>query len=165
MLMRRLINIDFDNLVYRLLPAHMRRPRRLLLFRWPLSLLSDLFVSFKIWRLDVFYRINVTGQTLSLQTYLNRAIPSANNSILILDYEDQGIWAQLSREEGDAFAVPAGISPGENYQQSALSGEFSPLEGIDFYVYIPSSIKGGDVARIVEKYKPAGSRYEIIQNN
>ncbi len=165
MSMRRLINIDFDKLVFRLLPTHMRRPKRLLLFRWPLSLLTDLFTVFKLWRLDVFYRINVTGQTLSLQTYLNRAIEGANNSILILDYEDQGIWAQLSTEEGDAFVVSTGLLPDEAYQEVAINGEFTPLEGIDFYVYIPTGIKSGDVARIVEKYKLAGKRYGIIQNN
>ena len=163
--MRRLINIDFDNLVFRLLPTHKRLPKRLLLFKWPLTLLGNLFTAFKLWRLDVFYRINVTGQTLSLQTYLNRAIAGANNNILILDYEDKGIWAQLIEEPGEAYVVATGLAPDEEYQEVALDGEFTPLEYIDFYVYIPSNVNSGNVARIIEKYKLAGKRYGIVQNN
>ena len=163
--MRRFINIDFSQLVYRLLPTHKRLPKRLLLFRWPMSLLSDLFTDFKAWRFDVFYRINVTGQTLSLQNYLNYAVANANSSILIQDYNDQGIWVQLSTEEGNSYVIDASlIAEDTHYADVAMNGEVTPLEGVDFYVYAPNEASRGDIARIVEKYKLAGKRYEIIQN-
>lgn len=163
--MRRLIHIDYNNLLLRMLPVHRRLPKRLLLFGLPLSLLGDLFTAFKLWRLDVFYRVNVTGQTLSLQTYLNRAITGANNSILILDYEDQGIWAQLITEDGDAYVVEAGLLPDEQYQEIALDFEgVAPID-VDFYVYIPGGVDAGDVARVINRYKLAGKTYNIVQNN
>jgi hypothetical protein len=163
--MRRFININFSQLVYRLLPSHKRLPKRLLLFRWPMSVLTDMFTAFKAWRFDVFYRINVTGQTLSLQNYLNYAVDNANGSILIQDYNDQGIWVQLSTEEGDSYVVDTSQAvENTHYIDVAINGEVTPLEGVDFYVYAPNEASRGDIARVVEKYKLAGKRYEIIQN-
>lgn len=162
--MRRIINIDFGQLVYRMFPAHKRLPKRLLLFRWPFAELTGLFASFKVWRYDVYYRLNVTGQVLSLQTYLNRVIANANNRILIQGYNDAGIWVQMSSEDGEAYMAPVGISPDETFQPVAAQGEITPLIDVDFYVYIPSGVIAGDVARIVNAYKLAGKRYQIIQS-
>jgi hypothetical protein len=161
--MRRLITIDFDQLVYRLLPDHKRLPKRLMLFRWPLMQLTSLFNDFKIWRADVFYRVNVTGQTLSLQAYLNRAVTGANNQILVQGYNDAGIWVQLSTADGEAYMIPAGLSNEATSVSVALEGEITPLNDVDFYVHVPSTVLVGDVARIVNNYKLAGKRYQIIQ--
>ena len=161
--MRRLINIDFEQLVYRLLPTHKRLPKRLMLFRWPLSELAVLFSVFKIWRADVFYRVNVTGQTFSLQAYLNRAVTGANNQILVQGYNDTGIWVQLSTADGEAYMIPAGLSNEATSVSVALEGEITPLVDVDFYVHVPSTVLTGDVARVVNNYKLAGKRYQIIQ--
>lgn len=160
---RRLITIDFAQLVYRLLPTHKRLPKRLMLFRWPFAQLTLLFQEFKTWRADVFYRLNVNGQTLSLQTYLNRAVAGSNNRILIQGYNDNGIWVQRSDEDGEAYMIEAGIAPSETSQNVAMQGEITPLTDVDFYVHIPATASVPDVARIVNKYKLAGKRYQIIQ--
>lgn len=160
---RRLITIDFGQLVYRLLPTHKRLPKRLMLFRWPFVQLSTLFADFKAWRADVFYRVNVTGQVISLQTYLNRSVAGANNRILIQGYNDAGIWVQRSDEEGESYMSPVGIAPGETSQSVAMQGEITPLTDVDFYVHIPATAIMNDVARIVNRYKLAGKRYQIIQ--
>lgn len=162
--MRRIINIDFGQLVYRLLPYHKRLPNRLMLFRWPFAELTDLFATFKVWRYGVYYRLNVTGQVLILQTYLNRVIANSNNRILIQGYNDSGIWVQMSNEDGESYMLPIGIAPDETFQPVAVQGEIIPLVDVDFYVYIPAGVIPGDVARIVNTYKLAGKRYQIIQS-
>lgn len=162
---RRLITIDFEQLVYRLLPTHKRLPKRLMLFRWPFVQLTALFNEFKAWREDVFYRINSTGQTISLQTYLNRAVAGSNNRILIQGYNDAGIWVQRSDEDGESYMSPMGIAPDETHQPVAMQGEITPLTDVDFYVHVPSTVNTTDVARIVNKYKLAGKRYQIIQSS
>jgi hypothetical protein len=153
--MRRLLTIDFGKLLERMLPAHKRQPKRLLLFGWPFGELTALFNAFKAWRADVFYRVNVTGQVISLQTYLNRVVAGANNLIRIENFNDWGVWVQLSTEEGDSYMIA-------DYCESAARGEITPLTDVDFYVYIPAGVIASDVARIVNQYKLAGKRYLIV---
>ena len=153
--MRRLLTIDFERLLERMLPDHKRQPKRLLLFGWPFGELTSLFTAFKAWRADVFYRVNVTGQVISLQTYLNRVIAGANNLIRIENFNDWGVWVQLSTEQGESYMIP-------EYCEAAARGEFTPLTDVDFYVYVPSGVVASDVARIVNLYKLAGKRYLIV---
>lgn len=156
--MRRLLTINFENLLLRMLPFHKRLPKRLMLFGWPLSELTSLFAAFKIWRADVFYRINVTGQVISLQTYLNRVIAGANALIRIENFNDWGVWVQLSTEQGDSYMVP-------EYLEAAARGEFTPVNDVDFYIYVPTGVDTTSVARVVNKYKLAGKRYLIVTIN
>jgi hypothetical protein len=156
--MRRLITINFETLLNRMLPWHKRQPKRLLLFGWPFGELTTLFAAFKAWRADVFYRVNVTGQVISLQTYLNRVIYGANDEITIENFNDWGVWVQLSTEEGESYMIP-------EYCEAAALGEFTPLTDVDFYVYVPAGVNTGDVARVVNLYKLAGKRYLKITFN
>jgi hypothetical protein len=156
--MRRLITINFETLLNRMLPYHKRQPKRLLLFSWPFTELTALFTAFKIWRSDVFYRVNVTGQVISLQTYLNRVIEGANDEITIENFNDWGVWVQLSTEEGESYMIA-------EYCEAAARGEFTPLTDVDFYVYVPVTVNTNDVARVVNQYKLAGKRYLIITIN
>ena len=138
-----------------MLPEHKRQPKRLLLFGWPFGELTALFATFKVWRAEVFYRVNVTGQEISLQTYLNRVISGANNQIRIENFNDWGVWVQLSTEQGESYMI-------SEYCEAAARGEFTPLTDVDFYVYIPAGVIASDVARIVNQYKLAGKRYLIV---
>lgn len=153
--MHRLLTINFERLLGRMLPEHKRQPKRLLLFKWPLGELTALFASFKAWRADVFYRVNVTGQVISLETYLNRAITGANGEIRVEGFNDWGVWVQLTTEEGESYMIP-------EYCEAAARGEFTPVTDVDFYVYVPAGIVAADVARIVNQYKLAGKRYLIV---
>ena len=156
--MRRLFTINFETLLSRMLPEHKRQPKRLFLFRWPFVELTALFAAFKVWRADVFYRVNVTGQVISLQTYLNREIDNSNNEISIENFNDYGIWAQLTTEDGESYMIP-------EYCETASVGEFTPLTDVDFYVYVPDGVNAADVARLVNQYKLAGKRYLIVTIN
>lgn len=162
--MRRLLTIDFERLLERLLPDHKRQPKRLLLFGWPLGELKDLFSQFKEWRASMFYRINVTGQVISLETYLNRIIPGANDRIAIKSFEDWGAWVQLSTEPGETYALRVSLVSEDDGVFVAMNGEITPENDVDFYVLVPAAVAAADVARVVNQYKLAGKRYKIIND-
>lgn len=106
----------------------------------------------------MFYRVNVTGQVISLQTYLNRVIENSNNEISIENFNDYGVWVQLTTEDGESYMIP-------EYCEAASMGEFTPLTDVDFYVYVPDGVNTADVARLVNQYKLAGKRYLIVTIN
>ncbi len=159
-----MININFQRYLTRMLPEHKRQANRIKLFYWPFIALQELFDSFAVWREDVFYRVNITGQILSMQSLLNRKVTGANGNILVKSYNDAGIWVQLITEEGEAYRVDISLSSEElETANVALEGEVIQSNEIDFYVYIPLSVNEYEVMKWVENYKIAGKRYQIIQ--
>ena len=159
-----MININFQQYMSRMIPMYKRQTNRLKLFYWPFLALQQLFDDFIIWRADVYYRLNITGQVLSLQSLLNYKVIGANNSILVKSYNDSGIWVQLSTSEGDAYRVDASLaSEATTSANAALEGEIIEASEIDFYVYVPATVNIYEVMKWVENYKIAGKRYEIIQ--
>ena len=159
-----MININFQQYLTRTLPYHKRQPNRLKLFYWPFIALQELFDAFVEWRTDVYYRLNITGQILSLQSFLNKRIAGANNSILVRGYNDAGIWAQVTTEDGDAYRVDASLLAEASHSANvAMEGEVIQAADIDFYVYIPAAVNSYEVEKWVNNYKIAGKRYEIIQ--
>jgi len=159
-----MININFQQYLSRMLPVHKRQANRIKLFYWPFIALQELFGSFIEWRDDVYYRINITGQILSMQVLLNRMVAGANGSILVKSYDDAGIWVQLITEDSEAYRVDASLS-GELLEtvNVALEGEVVQSNEIDFYVYVPLSVNTYEVMKWVNNYKIAGKRYQIIQ--
>ncbi len=159
-----MINIDFQQYMTRMIPVYKRQTNRLKLFYWPFIALQQLFDSFKEWREDVYYRLNVTGQILSMQSLLNRKVSGANNKILVKSYNDAGIWAQLIIEVGESYRVDASLSSEATTTANvALEGEIVESSEIDFYVYVPATVNIYEVRKWVENYKIAGKRYQIIQ--
>lgn len=159
-----MININFQQYLTRTLPYHKRQPNRLKLFYWPFIALHELFNAFVEWRADVYYRLNITGQIISLQSLLNKKVAGANNSILVTSYNDAGIWAQLVGEEGESYRVDASLLAEASHSAgTALEGEIVQAADIDFYVYIPATVNSYEVEKWVNNYKIAGKRYEIIQ--
>jgi hypothetical protein len=159
-----MININFQQYLTRQLPVHKRLPNRVKLFYWPFIALQELFDSFNEWRSDVFYRINITGQVLSMQSLLNRKVTGANGNILVKSYNDAGVWVQLTTEIGESYGVDSSLtSEALNTVNSALEGEVIESSEIDFYVYIPQNVNRYEVEKWVNNYKIAGKRYQIIQ--
>ena len=159
-----MIDINFQQYLNRNIPVHKRLPNRLKLFYWPFIVLQELFDSFKEWREDVYYRINITGQILSLQSLLNRKIAGANNKILVKGYSDAGISVQLLSEAGESYRIDASLSEEASHSVAvALEGEVIQSLDIDFYVYIPLNVNIYEVEKWVNNYKIAGKQYQIIQ--
>lgn len=159
-----MIDINFKTYLNRMLPGHKRQTNRLNLFYWPFKLLQELFDAFKIWRLDVYYRVNITGQVFSMQSLLNARVANAYGLILVKSYNDMGIWVQLSTEAGEDYkAVASLIVEDQAHEEVALEGEILKDENIDFYVYVPAGVNIYEVEKWVNNYKIAGKRYQIIQ--
>lgn len=159
-----MIDINYSKYLTRILPYHKRQTNRLKLFYWPFIVLQELFNDFIEWRRDVYYRANITGQVLSLQSLLNYKVKNADNDILVKSYEDQGVWVQLSTAEGDAYKLSASLIVEDGaYSSVALEGEILEDSEIDFYVYVPQSVNIYEVEMWVNSYKIAGKRYQIIQ--
>jgi sulfur carrier protein ThiS len=147
-----------------MLPYHKRQPKRLLLFGWPFAQLTTIFTAYKLWRADVFYRLNVNGQLISLETYLNRYIVGANGDIVIKSFEDWGAWVQLLSEPGETYALRLSLVSEDEGVFVAMNGEITPENDVDFYVVVPASVAAADVARVVNQYKLAGKRYKVIND-
>ena len=122
-----------------MIPYHKRKTNRINLFRFSLSALKVLWELFVIWRYDVYYRLNVTGQVLSLQHFLNLRLEGADGKILIKGYDDQGIWVQLSTEEGEAYKVDASLASEDTPLEVALIGEIVQNNEIDF-LFMPRQL-------------------------
>jgi len=159
-----MITINFQRYLTRQLPFHKRQPNRLKLFYWPFITLQELFNSFIEWRDDVYYRINITGQILSMQSLLNRKVTGANGNILVKSYNDLGVWVQLISEDGESYRVNASLSSEAlDTVKVALEGEVLQSSEIDFYVFIPATVNIYEVEKWVNNYKIAGKRYQITQ--
>lgn len=158
-----MIDIDYKQYLTRMLPVYKRLPNRIKLFYWPFIVLQQIFDEFKNWRADAYYRLNITGQILSLQSLLNRKVVNANGKILVRSYSDAGIWAQLISEPGESYRIDAGFESENVAIAVALEGEVIENSEIDFYVYIPQQVNIYEVIRWVDNYKIAGKRYQIIQ--
>ncbi|MDX9703946.1 MAG: hypothetical protein RBU23_13020 [Candidatus Auribacterota bacterium] len=159
-----MIDINFQQHLARMLPVHKRQTNRLKLFYWPFILLQELFDQFKVWRADVYYRINITGQIISLQSLLNRKVAGANGKIIVKSYNDLGVWVQLSTEAGEAYMLIASLSSESTETINvALEGEVPESQDVDFYVYVPATVNIYEVEKWVNNYKIAGKRYLITQ--
>lgn len=162
-----ILNFNIDKHIERFLPLHKRRPNRLKFLRFLLSELKTLWQNYVAWREELLYRMNVTGQTLSLENHLNKVIPGANDSIQIFHYDDQGLFVGLEEEGGGMYAeVGLYAVAGEESQfiHVALEGEVQESIGVDFKVSVPAGVNINRVAGELEQYKLAGKSYLIQQS-
>ena len=145
-----------------MLPPHKRQAKRLTWLNaltYPLVQLMGNFLSF---RQDAMIRFTVTGQTISLQWYLNYLLDVELQRILIVNDVFGGFTIGL-RREGPAVAKTFGLSteiPNEP-QSIPLHGENPASLPFDFRVIIPTSVEPAQVQGIVNKYKLAGRSYDI----
>lgn len=153
----------------RLLPVHKRQQNRISLFYWPLKIVKTAWDNWLIYRKNCLYKLNVTGQTLSLQSYLNKIFcsnESEGNTIYISHGETGGVDISLSTEPDNTYIL-VGLSYKEKeesaYQNFYLDGENSQATAYDFSVYIPSTLNEYAVANVINQYKLAGKQFNIIK--
>ena len=158
-----MIDINFSKHLTRVLPYHKRQTNRLKLFYWPFIALQELFNEFIDWRRDVYYRANITGQVLSLQSLLNYKVKDSNSSILVKSYEDQGIWVQLSTEVGDAYKVSASL----NVSSLEVWGSWSKGVETDYYVSLDDEASYYSLSVIGEEsvFSPVAMEGEVLYSS
>ncbi len=158
----RMIKITIPAFVTNMLPPHKRQTSRLAWLNaltYPLVQLMGDYLSF---RQDALIRFTVTGQTISLQWYLNYLLDVELQRILIVNDQYGGFFIGL-RSEGKTVAKAFGLStetPNEP-QTIPLHGENPASLPYDFRVIIPGSVDARQVQGIVNKYKLAGRSYDI----
>lgn len=154
--------IDFDNLVRQMVPSHRRQPVRLSLLRALVRPLTGLFGGFDRWRDDVRMRLNLTGQIKILEGYL-RAKYDPTLSIRIVSNDPRLLPVGL-KQEGKTHFVAVGLK-GERRVGVALKNEIYDRYGdADFLVFIPAGVDIEAIRIEIEKYRPAGINYKIIQS-
>ncbi len=155
--------VNFHNLVRQLLPTHRRQPVRLWWLRVLVSPLVRLYVDFVAWRIDVRFRINLTGQVKVLEGYLNMKYDPTQNRIRIVIFDDGLLWVGLECE-GDNYHPRIGLeSEPNNLAAIPLENEIRDSFGdVDFIVYIPAGVDPDLVRATVEQYRLAGMKFKII---
>lgn len=158
------MTVDFDirSFLESQLPRHKRQPNRTMLYMWPLKELESLFEGFKQFREEMAYKANVTGETLSLESYMNKAVQGAYGGIKIVDEVDGGVWVSDSVLGTDY--VEAGFSgsePTEYVEVAVTWGEGGTLLDVNFKVYAPEDSDQKKIKAIVDEYKLAGMEYKI----
>lgn len=162
--MRRLF-IDIADFVYGWLPTHKLQAVRIQFFtklQLPFVTLMNDYIS---WRDAKITASKVTGETLSIQWYLNQLFDPIANSITIESIGVSGLSAGL--ETGGEDYVSAG-NEGETPDTYAVAGlsnaDYPPFNDKSFIVNIPSSLASQQEAikQVVATYKCAGKSYKII---
>jgi hypothetical protein len=160
------IKITVPAFVRSLLPPHKRQPTRLSWLNALTYPLSQLMSGFLSYRQQAIIRYTVTGQTISLQWYLNYLLDVELQRILIVNDEYGGFTVGL-RREGPVVAKAFGLSSESPNEPHAipLHGENPASLPFDFRVIIPTSVDPAQVQGIVNKYKLAGRSYDIKSKN
>ncbi len=158
------LNIDFYTFLERMLPVHKRQTNRLSLFWWSLLPKSRLKTSFNEWRNDILFRTNITGQFLSLQTYLNKYVDGANSGIIITEAEDYGVWCCLEDEDSDSMymGLESEEDEAEDYIEISIKGEAGTVLDVSFRIIAPSTANVDQINKHVKQFKIAGKSFDVV---
>ena len=160
--MIRRISIDiFNYLENNILPPHKRQPIRLSFLRGLLQPVYDASVAYNVWRDDIIIRATVTGQTLSLQWYLNYVLDATEKRILIIHGTIVGEPLSLRSEAGTHFQMSLRSEAG-TAKSLKLKGEHVTTLPFDFRVLAPASVDQGQVKKIVDTYRQQGRKFDIV---
>jgi len=137
-------------------------------FNWLVSLLKPLQITiddYSAWLKRRYYLLNITGQTISLEAFLNDEFDVDLRRIKILTANSNynGIWIALE-EEVDMFITLSRSDESEDvfiyFCEQSEQGT-----SIDFIVQVPAEIATTDVINqiksIVNRYKLAGKSYQV----
>jgi len=152
--------LDIDKFLELELPHHNRQGVRMKLFRLLLFPLMEDMELFHEWRKFKLKEANVTGQTLSLESWLNEVVPNADGNIRILHYDDGGVWSGLESEVAEFQWAGIDEEPSA-YIYVPIEGEGASSFTADFKVLVPGSVDQEYCKGIIERYRLGGTTYEL----
>ncbi|MCG8310740.1 MAG: hypothetical protein MI975_25345 [Cytophagales bacterium] len=157
--------VDVEKLIRRLMPPILRRPKQtswLKALLAPLKSLNDQLLSFVT---NSRYLANVSGQTLSLESYLNDQFDNELRRIKII-HEAEDSEFDYFASEGQAFDYDYYASEGASDRYMKYAGESITAIASDFQVLAPLAVNGQDaqIKANIEKYKIAAVTYSINYN-
>jgi len=116
--------------------------------------------NFRLFREDVYRRLNTTGQTFSLEGALNDKYKLPPGAIYITDSEDRQLYLYFASEREPHLHLHL-IE--EHQPPFFLSFTHEGSHEPDFTVHIPSFLRSEEeeIRRFIDLYKPAGRTYKI----
>ena len=151
---------DTDRFAEQMLPPLLRSKVLLALLRAILRPLRRLLLEFRRFRDNVRQRLNITGQTFSLEEALRRKYGLPYGAIYVTDTKDKQIYLFYDNEARELLYLRKVL---EAQTPVFISFSDEGKHDADFIVHIPSFLKSEEeeIRRILEIYKPAGRTYKI----
>jgi len=159
-----MFSIDFDKIIQLLLPVYLRTTKHIVFLAALLKPLKNLYNTFTSYRTRTLFKIQHTGQVISLTELLNSKFDSLSNGITLTDdtqnieYRGQTvtdvpiIYMTLNQSEWD-----------DNPTDRHYIGNFIDFFGITIInipdmTILPSKI---NVLKTVEPYRLAGKQFKV----
>lgn len=144
-----------------MLPSLLRRGILLALLRAMMPPLVWLYQRFQSLRQTTREQLSRNGQALSLVDALREHYRTHEGDIYLVDGKDNTNRLHFEREGRSPLYLAfedEGKEPRHFYFED--EGRVSP----DYYIYLPDYLEGNHetTLRLIEQYKPAGRKYQII---
>ena len=143
------------------LPAHKQQPNRLALFELPFRELLSAYDNYEDWRSNRLIEQNINHSTAVLEFWLNRQL---GPGITIIENQvNVGFVEIANRDEATDFVEIANRDEAADFVEIANRDE--PGIGIistDFAVRAPYGTSNSEITNIIERYRAAGTTWEII---
>lgn len=154
------MNINFNWYVEKYIPPFIRKIKTVKVAKALIKPLLSLWIDFFNFRQEMIYRTNLTSQRLSLESHLNKIFDPIQKRILILHYNDAGLFFPLSDEGYDGIVIS--LEAENDGIFIALDGEVQEDLGVSFIVHVPTGLNNEMIKGEIELYKLAGKTYNII---
>lgn len=158
-----ILNINFIQFLRSRLPYHKQQPNRLTLFGLPFRELDYLFTNYKSFRDEALIEANINHSSAVIEWWLNRKLSTGTGITIIENQVNAGFVELSNRAEADAFVELANRA--ESTDSEALANRGEPGTGTlstDFAVRAPAGTDKNTITEIVERYRAAGTTWQII---
>ena len=158
----RKIKIGVADGVVLFIPKHKRQNKRIAWLNGLLAAYSASEEGFYLWRDEMIIRAKVTGQTASLQWYLNHVYDPVDQRILIVDQVPGGSGIALEVEATTSVVAGLETQVGEDGVAFFLEGENSGSLPKDFRVLAPNTVNVGQLKSTINLYNTAHKSYDVV---
>jgi len=160
----RKISISINKFISSYLAVHLRKALRLKFLNTMLSVFDVINTEYVAWRDEAVIKAKVTGETMSLEWYLNYMCGSGT-AITIETAGLTGVTAGIISSEPSLYLV-AGIQSSEptKYKSAGFKGEDTIWGTKTFIVKVPTaySAYSDTIISIVNSFRAAGKSFKIV---
>lgn len=143
-----------------IMPPHKRQAIRTAFIKGLLFPLQEDSDAHNTWASNAIIKAMVTGQTGSLEWYLNYRFDPDLKRIQIVHGVISGIPNSLVSENGNKFRLSLESESGSK-QALKLTGENISSIPKDFRVIIPNTVDEGQLRSVIDTYRQRGKLYDI----
>lgn len=159
--MIRRLTIDMLNYVIEVvLPPHKRQALRSAFIKGLVYPLQQDSEAYNTWVNESIIKATVSGQTGSLQWYLNYRFDPDLKRIQIIHGIITGVPLSLSAEAGSKFRLSLSSEAGSSKGLKLTGENISSIEK-DFRVLVPESVDEGQLRQVIDTYRERGKLYDL----